>query len=569
MEKSNITSLTHDENLYSLLVEQSQDAIYLLCRGKFRYINHKFSEIFQITLEEANAPGFDFFRLIAPESHSFIRERLDKVARGERVEPRYKFTALTKDGRRILVDASVSYIPYKGDVAVHGVLRDITERRRLDGKLQETKRQQKAILDNIPDIAWLKDRESRYIAVNEPFGKACGVKPEYITGMTDLELWPIDLAKKYKDDDKSVMQCGKRRRIAELLVRKDGKELWVETVKTPIYDERGDIIGIAGIARDITEQKTAHERLARINDCFLRFVADPLDNIRRLTSLFGEIMDATCALYNRLEKGALCSIGQWNTPPGFNPVDGPDGHICYDLIRSKSDSPFIVRNLHQTSYVQTDPNVAKYELRTYVGQKVKCGGVPVGSICAVYQRDISPSENDIKVMGIIASAISIEEEKHRGEEVLKQREKELLIKSCNLEEVNTALKVLLKHRDKEMEEFKKRVLSNVKKLINPYVKKLKKSGLNTDQIMYTDILENNLDEIISPFLHNLSAKYMNFTPQEIQVANLVKEGKTTKDIAQILNVTRRTVAFHRENIRNKLKLNNKKTNLRSYLLAIS
>jgi|GEM_PF-1259428 len=562
-------SLMQDENLYSLLVEQSQDAIYLLYKGKFEYINRKFSEMFQITLEEANCPGFDFLSLIAPESHYLIKERLNRVAGGERIEPRYEFTALTKDGRRIVVDASVSHIPYRGDIAAHGVLRDITERRRLDGKLQETKRQQKAILDNIPDIAWLKDKESRYIAVNEPFGKACGVKPEYITGMTDLELWPIDLAKKYKDDDKSVVKYGKRRRIAELLVNKDGKEIWLETVKTPIYDERGDIIGIAGIARDITEQKTAHERLARINDCFLSFVADPLENIKRLTSLFGEIMDATCALYNRLERGMLCSVGQWHTPPDFNPVDKPDGHICYDLIRSKSDSPYIVRDLHQTSYMETDFNVARYGLRTYIGQNVKCGGVPVGSLCAVYQKDISLSENDIKVMGIIVSAISVEEEKHRGEEVLKQREKELLIKSCNLEEVNTALKVLLKHRDKEMEEFKKRVLSNVKKLINPYVRKLKKSGLNTDQIIYTDILENNLDEIISPFLHNLSAKYMNFTPQEIQVANLIREGKTSKDIAQILNVTGRTVAFHRENIRNKLKLNNKKTNLRSFLLAIS
>ena len=569
MGNKDLQSLTQDENLYLLLVEQSQDAIYLLYKGKFEYINRKFSEIFQITLEEANSPGFDFFSLIAPESRSIIKERINKVAKGERIEPRYEFTALTKDGRRIVVDASVSYIPYKGDIAAHGVLRDITERRRMDEILQETKRQQRAMLDNIPAIAWLKDKESRYIAVNEPFGKASGTKPEYIAGKTDLELWPIDLAAKYREDDKSVMQDGKRRRIAELLVKKDGKEIWVETVKTPIYDERGEIIGTAGIARDITEQKTAHERLARINDCFLSFVADPLENIRRLTSLFGEIMDATCALYNRLEKGMLCSVGQWNTHPDFNPIDKPDGHICYDLIRNKSDSPLIVRDLQHTSYVQTDSNVARYGLRTYVGQKVKCGGVPVGSLCVVYQRDISPSENDIKVIGIIASAISVEEEKHRGEEVLKQREKELLIKSCNLEEVNTALKVLLKHRDKDMEEFEKRVLSNVKKLINPYVKKLKKSGLNADQIVYTEILENNLNEITSPFLTKLSAEYMNFTPQEIQVANLIKEGKTSKDVSKILNVTERTVSFHRENIRNKLKINNKKTNLRSYLIAIS
>jgi len=152
---------------------------------------------------------------------------------------------------------------------------------------------------------------------------------------------------------------------------------------------------------------------------------------------------------------------------------------------------------------------------------------------------------------------------------LKNREHELFIKSRKLEEVNTALKVLLNRREEDSAEFEKRVVSNVKKLITPHLKKLKKSELNADQKIYTEILENNLNEIISPFLRNLSTTYLDFTPQEIQIANLIKEGKNNKDIAGILKVAKRTVAFHRENIRNKLDIKNKKTNLRSCLLAIS
>ena len=569
MEQKDLQKISHAENLFLSIVERSEDAIYVLFNGKFEYINRKFTEIFQITLEEANSPDFHFFNLIAPESRPLIKERIAKVGKGEPVNPKYEFTALTKNGRKVSIEASVSYIPYKGGTAAHGILRDITDRKKMEEMLQETKRQQKAILDNIPDIAWLKDRASRYIAVNEPFIKACGVKTENIGGMTDLELWPIELAEKYKNDDKSVIQSGKRKRIEEPLVNKYGKNIWVETVKSPIYDENGNIIGTAGIARDITEQKMAREQLSRINECFLSFVADPIENIQRLTSLFGEIMGATCALYNRLEKGMLCSVGQWHTPPDFAPVDKPDGHICYDLIMDENDTPFIVRDLQNTSYMQSDPNVACYRLQTYVGQKVKCGGVPVGALCVVYQDDFSPSENDRKIIGIIASALSIQEEQYRADQVLKTREKELFIKSRNLEEVNTALKVLLKRREEDSKEFEKRVLSNVKKLIAPYIKKLKKSGLNADQITYADIIENNFREITSPFSRNLSAKYIDFTPQEIQVANNIKEGKTSRDIAKLLNVTERTVNFHRENIRKKLGLKNKKTNIRSCLLAIS
>jgi PAS domain S-box-containing protein len=159
------------------------------------------------------------------------------------------------------------------------------------------------------------------------------------------------------------------------------------------------------------------------------------------------------------------------------------------------------------------------------------------------------------------------EERKRVERALRKREVELEAQSHHLEEVNTALKVLLKQRDNDKNELGENVLTNVKELISPYVERLNKSRLNTNQRTLVNIMESNLKNIISPFISKLSSKYFNFTPMEIKVANLVKEGKTNKEIAELLCLSKNTILFHRYNIRSKLRLKNKKINLRSHLLS--
>ena len=130
-----------------------------------------------------------------------------------------------------------------------------------DGLLCKTELQQKSILNSIPDIVWLKDRDGRFVVVNEAFGRACGFKPEELIGKTDLDIWPRELAQRYSADDKEVMGSGKRKLIDEPLADKEGKIQWVETIKTAIYNDRGEVIGITGISRDITERKRYEERL--------------------------------------------------------------------------------------------------------------------------------------------------------------------------------------------------------------------------------------------------------------------------------------------------------------------
>jgi PAS domain S-box-containing protein len=160
-------------------------------------------------------------------------------------------------------------------------------------------------------------------------------------------------------------------------------------------------------------------------------------------------------------------------------------------------------------------------------------------------------------------------EHKQAELALIERGKELENKTHELEEVNAALRVLLKHRNEDQQDFEEKIVANVKKLVLPYVEKLKNSRPNDWQMVYLNIIKSNLEDIIAPFLHQLSSKYSDLTPNEIQVAEFVKEGKTTKEIAELLNSSTGAINFHRNNLRKKLGLRNTKTNLRSFLLSLS
>ena len=155
------------------------------------------------------------------------------------------------------------------------------------------------------------------------------------------------------------------------------------------------------------------------------------------------------------------------------------------------------------------------------------------------------------------------------EEALKKSQEELIEQKQSLEETNIAMKVLLKQREEDKLELEKKVLNNVKDLVLPYVEKLKNPRLKAKDRTLVDIIDTHLQDIISPLLQRFANAKILLTPQEMQVASLVKDGKTSKEIADVLNVSETTVNFHRKNLRVKFGLTNQRTNLRSYLLSIS
>lgn len=174
---------------------------------------------------------------------------------------------------------------------------------------------------------------------------------------------------------------------------------------------------------------------------------------------------------------------------------------------------------------------------------------------------------EASVLARTAQLASEVEMRRQTEVALRHQETELKAQSQHLEEVNTALKVLLKQREEDKMELQESVLGNVKELVAPYLQQIRKTQLTTRQKTLVQIIESNLDNIVSPFINRLSHKFANFTPTEIRVANLVKEGRTNKEIGDLMSISKNTVLYHRHNIRKKLKLTNTAVNMRSYLLT--
>ena len=183
------------------------------------------------------------------------------------------------------------------------------------------------------------------------------------------------------------------------------------------------------------------------------------------------------------------------------------------------------------------------------------------------ETKISLIYKDQKPNAILGIARDITARKE-AEALLRKGEDELRVRTVHLEETNAALNVLLRQREKDKKDFEDKIIANVREMVNPYVEKLKATTLDEVQKIYLDLIKSHLKDITSPFAQNIKFNHMNFTQGEVAVAILIREGKSSKEIAQLMNISRRTVEFHRNNIRNKLGINSKKMNLRTCLLSL-
>lgn len=143
----------------------------------------------------------------------------------------------------------------------------------------DTQQQQRALLDNIPDMAWLKDRDCRYLAVNTAYLEILGVPEKRVLGKTPDEIWPPEIAEVYLRTDRAVLKSGRRRRYEETRPDPAGNVRWFETIKSPIRDNAGRIVGTVGISRDISERKAAEDELVR-SRAQLRDLSNYLQSVR-------------------------------------------------------------------------------------------------------------------------------------------------------------------------------------------------------------------------------------------------------------------------------------------------
>ncbi len=216
-------------------------------------------------------------RLLGRKSEYLRGRRLFEAfpeAKGSVFEEHY--TRALKEKRVIAFETYFGTRPYDNwyDVRVYPLDKGIavyfqvtTERKRIERTLRESAYWQKAILNNIPDMAWLKDSQGKYIAVNEAFAASSGKPAGEIVGRTDVDLW-AEAGRKYQTDDQRVIRSGSRKIIEETFVNGEGETLWLETIKTPLYNDGGDVVGTAGIARDISGRKRVDEALRESEERF-------------------------------------------------------------------------------------------------------------------------------------------------------------------------------------------------------------------------------------------------------------------------------------------------------------
>ena len=403
--------------------------------------------------------------------------------------------------------------------------KEAVECRQAKENLHEQLNMHRTILASTPDLFVLKDRDSVYRAANLAFCKFVGKKEEEIIGKTDFDLFPRAEAERYRRDDERIMETGIPQAEDEVTTGSEGRKC-LQVAKTPVVDETGTCVGILCSVCDVSERKRAEEKMRH---------------------------------FQRAVDSASDAIGM-STPEGVhfyqnNAFDELFGEIGQDPPAS----------------VYVDERVGREVFETIMRGDQWTGEIKMSSrnrdILDIFLRAYTIKDQNNKVIGLVGVHTDITERK-RAEEALQRREAELELLTIEVAEVNTALRVLLKQREQDVAHLEESVLMNVRELVVPYTERLRQSLSDSKQMVYLNILESNLNDIISPFPRKLSSKYASLTPAEIQLAHLIKDGRTTKEIAELLNLSYRTIESHRHSIRTKLGIKNKKANLRAHLSSL-
>lgn len=353
--------------------------------------------------------------------------------------------------------------------------------------------------------------------------------------------------------------------------RKDGSSITVHLSASLVRNEKGEPICMMDSVVDLTERKRLEEEL-RIKDFAIASsingiaIGDLEGNITYVNEAFMSLWGGS-DISEVLGKSALTFAQSQEEAARIFQTVIEKGDWVGEIIAKRKDGKHVALQL-SGSMVKNDDGKPICLLCSFVDiTERKIAEQKLQRAYETLEQRVEDRTEEL-VRANIRLKNEIEERK-QAEQSLLQKEEELNLKSLNLEEANIALKVLLKRGEHDKNELEEKVLSNIRDLALPYIEKLKMCTFDEKQLAYIQILESNLNDITSPFLKKLSSQYLNFTPTEIQVANLIREGKSTKQMSDILNISERAIEFHRNNIRDKLGLKKSKTNLRSYLLTLS
>ena len=329
--------------------------------------------------------------------------------------------------------------------------------------------------------------------------------------------------------------------------KKDGSIVWGLLNSHLVRDDEGNILYIEGTSQDITERKQMEEAWREGEEKYHSLIEHAYDAII-IADFEGNLLEVNKKAEELLgyTKKELLGINVSQLHP--------EEELAEILRAFRGMVEGRTHSLSDTKALRKDGTTIPIDIS---GGAIGYGGRQVAQ--GIF-RDIT----DRKKM-----EQQLKDYQEHLEKLVEERTKELRMKSLSLQEVNIALKVLLEQREKDKNELEDKILFNVRKLILPYIDSLKQRHLDDEQRTYLDVLEANLKNIISPFAKKLTSIHENFTPQEVRVADLIRDGKTVKEIALTFSVSESTINAHRQHIRNKLGLSNQKINLKTYLLSLT
>ena len=254
--------LVASESRYRALVEQSLVGIYIIQDGVFRYVNPVFAGIFGYGGPEEIIDHMPFAELVAPEDRATVVASIERRIAGQVADAHYEFTGLRRDGGTVSVEVHGRALQYQGRPAVIGVILDITVREQSLRAIENERSRLRTLIQTIPDLVWLKDPEGVFLACNSTFERLVGKVEAEIVGKTDYDFLPQEAADFFRRKDRAAVAAGGPS-VNEEWVTFAGEEhrRRLETIKTPMYDSDGRLVGVLGIGRDITERRAAEQAL--------------------------------------------------------------------------------------------------------------------------------------------------------------------------------------------------------------------------------------------------------------------------------------------------------------------
>lgn len=405
--------------------------------------------------------------------------------------------------------------------------------------LRVSEEKYRTIIDNIEDGFYEVDLKGTFTFFNSAMTRITGFSHNELLGMNNRDLMDKFNAKQVFRVFNQVYQTGLATKAFDWqLIRKDGSRCTLEVSISLKKSIAGEPVGFMGIARDVTQRKLMEQALRDSEEKYRMIIENIEDGYYEvdLAGNFTFFNDALARITGYARKD-LMGMNNRDIMDAFN------AKRVFSLFNGVYGTGLATKAF-DWELIHKDGSKRYVEVSVSLKRDLK--GRPVGFMGIA--RDIT--------------------ERKETEELLRKSEEKLRGKTRNLEEVNTALTVLLKKREEDKKNLEQTVLTNLNDMVKPYLERVKARAKDPKQKDNLAVLEENLNAITSPFSYRLSSRYLNLTSSEIEIANLVKQGKSTKDIADLLSVSSKTIEVHRLNIRKKLGLSNKRASLRTHLLSV-